>query len=200
MRVKHFLFSAFLFLLSACKLQALPGINLNCDPKTDASCGGDVTKPPPDDGGGGEVDLSDCERAPDGGPYVTAYPLDGMQGRFGYPRVQINPGQKLTFCFMVDYNMNSFGIMVIDRTGVAQCFSHRSVFYPPQGSGLSTWVSNSGIPPGADWWTDDAVGWQIQSAANWFIRTKPAPWGVYKVTVEMDKRFPASCGVFELST
>jgi hypothetical protein len=146
MRVKHFLFSAFLFLLSACKLQALPGINLNCDPKTDASCGGDVTKPPPDDGGDGEVD-------PPPGPTPTPAPvystgcdrgelpplnLDGFPGWLGLRKVAMVPGATHTYCVNLNWDTSVFTMSVVDRTGASQCFYHIAEYIPPADSGLAT--------------------------------------------------------------
>jgi hypothetical protein len=145
-----------------------------------------------------DVDLSDCEPAPGGGSFVPLYP--GFKDSFGYPRVQINPGEKQTYCFKIEDDRPRFSISLIDRTGVAQCFSHRAIYYPPPGSGLPTVPSGNGWPPGAAWFTDPKGGWGNQSSTMWAKRNWLAPKGVYKVTLEMDPLFPASCGVFELYT
>ena len=148
MRIKHFLFSAFLFFLSACELQALPGIKLNCDPKTDASCGGEVTKTPPDDGGDGaddppppvdpvppKVDLS-CDRGA-----LPPLNLDGFPGWLGLRKVAMVPGDTHTYCVNLNWDTSVFTMSVVDRTGASQCFYHIAEYIPPAGSGLAPEVT-----------------------------------------------------------
>ena len=144
-----------------------------------------------------DTDLADCERAPNGSPFVERY--RGLPSRYGYRRVQIAPGQKKTFCFNIQDDRPRLGIALIDRTSVSQCFSHRAIFYPPAGSGLETAQSGNGTITNG-WYSSPLEGWDNQSAIMWWARNWKAPKGIYKVTLELNPDFSYDCGVFELTT
>ena len=150
--------------------------------------------PSPTDG----VDLSDCQIAPDGGKFVTWFPGTSPGYAFGYDRISIRPGEKQTYCINVEDDRRRMAISLIDRTGIAQCFSHRAIFYPPIGSGLPTYATGEAVPVGGWWGSSLEGGWSNMSKATWYQPNWLAPKGVWKVTLQLRSDLDPSCGVFQL--